>query len=83
LREGLFSGAEKDGVGMPGCLVGKRGDVKASETDERTFASVVVRDPVCAVSIGDVDLDDDQVGSIVRIELFYVFVDDDGVVVGR
>lgn len=57
--------------------------MQATETDERAFAAIVVSDAVSAVGVGDVDLNDDQIGGVVDGERLDVFVDDEGVVIRR
>ena len=64
LRKRLITGAEEDGVGVRSGFVGQRSDVESAEADERADAAVVVGDLVGAVGVGDVDLDDDEVGRV-------------------
>ena len=57
--------------------------MQASEADECASAAIVVGDPVGAVGVGDVDLDDDEIGGVVYSQRLDVFVDDEGGVIGR
>ena len=83
LREGLIAGTEKDDVGVRSGFCGKRGDVETAKADKGADAAVVVGDLVRAVCVGDVDLDDDEVGRVVERERLDVLVDDDDLVVRR
>ena len=80
-RERLLAGAEKDRVGVRGGFVGQRRHVQAAERDERAAGAIVVREPVGAPRVGDVDLDDDEIGTVVEIERRDMLVLDDRLVV--
>jgi hypothetical protein len=83
LREGLLARTEKDRISVRRRLVRQRRDVQAAERDERSPRAVVIGETVGAVGVGDVDLDDDQVRTVVGVEPLDVLVDNHGVVVGR
>ena len=74
LREGVLAGSEEDRVGVRRGFLGQRGDVQAAERDVRALAAVVIGNPIRAIGVGDVDLDDDQVRVIVEIERLDVLV---------
>ncbi len=57
--------------------------METAKANEGANTAVVVGDLVGAVGIGDVDLDDDEIGSVVEGERLNMLVDDDSVVVGR
>ena len=82
LREGLLRGSQDDGIGVWRCFVRQRGDVQAAEHDVRASRAVTIRDAVRAVCVGDVDLNQDQVGVIVCGQALDVFVDEDRLVAG-
>ena len=81
LRKCLLAGAEKDGVGVRRRFFGQRRDVQPAEHDERAASPVVVGDRVGAARVGDVDLNDDEVGTIVELQPRHVLVFDHGFVV--
>ena len=74
LRERVLAGPQKDRVGVRRGFVRQGRDVEAPQRDVRASRAIVVRDPVGAIGVGDVDLDDDEVGMIVEIELLDVLV---------
>jgi len=77
--KGVFAGPEHDRVRVRGCLVRKRRDVQSPEHHVGTAGAVVIRDAVGPVGIGDVDLNDDEIGVILEVERFDVLVlDRDG-----
>ena len=80
-RERLLSRAEKDRVGVRPGLVGKRRHVEPAERHETALRPIVVRDAIGTVRVGDVGLDDDEVGPVARVERLDVFVDDHGFIV--
>jgi hypothetical protein len=82
LGEGLLAGAEEDGIGVGGGFVGEGCDVEATKADEGSAGAVVVGEAVGAVGVGDVDLNDDEVGVVVEGEGLNVLVMDFGVIVG-
>ena len=82
LREGLLAGPEEHRVGVRRRLVGQRRHVQAAERDEDAFRPVVVGDAVGAARVGDVDLDDDEVGRVVGVERRDVLVHQHRLVVG-
>ena len=57
--------------------------MQAAETDKRSFGAIVVRELVGAIGVGDVDLNDDQVGRVIDFQRFHMFIHDDRAVVGR
>ena len=73
-RKGVFSRAEHDRVRVGRRFVRQRGDVKAAEDDVRAARAVMVGDAVGAVGVGDVDLNDHQVGVIVEVQRLDVLV---------
>jgi hypothetical protein len=84
LQEGgkrLLARAEDDRVGMRGGFVWKRRHVQAAEGDEDASGAVVVREPIGAVGVGDVDLNQDEVGPVVDSQRLDVLIDDRGVIV--
>jgi len=83
LRKGLFTGSEKDGVGVRSSLFGERGDVQTPKADKRATRAIVVGDAVRAIGVRDVDLDDDEVGGIIQSKGLDMLVDDGGAVVDR
>lgn len=72
----IFAGAEEDGIRVLGGFVGQRGDVQASERDEGSLAAVTIGDAISTEGRGDVDLDHNEVGSVVQIELFDMLVNE-------
>jgi hypothetical protein len=82
LRERLLAGAEEDRIRVRGGFIGERGHVQAAEGDEDAFRAIAIGERVGAFGVGDVDLDGDEIGSIVRVERGDVLVDDHGVIIG-
>jgi len=82
LRKGLFARTEKDrvrvrlGLGRKGC------HVQSPERDEAAAGSVEIGQPVRAVGVRDVDLDDDEIRAVVQGQRPDMFVLDDCVVIG-
>jgi hypothetical protein len=81
-RERLLARAEEDRVGMRRRFVGQGGDVQSTERDEAAARSIQIGKPIRPIRIGDVDLDDDEIGRIVERERLDVFVFEDGAIVG-
>jgi hypothetical protein len=54
--------------------------MQATESDKRTGGAIGVGEAVGAVSVGDVDLNHDQVGPSARVVRLDVFVHDRGVI---
>lgn len=77
----LFSGAQKDGIGVQCRLVRKCRDVQAPEADEGALATIVVGNTVRAIGVGDVHLHDDEVWIVVQVQWLNVLVGDHGLVV--
>ena len=48
--------------------------MESAEQNVRTPRSIVVSDLICPVCVGDIDLNDHQVGLVVKVELLDVFV---------
>jgi hypothetical protein len=67
---------------MESRLVRQRGDVEAAERHVGAPLSVVIRYPVRPVRVGDVDLQDHEIGPILQVELFDVLVLDPDLEVG-
>ena len=65
----VLSGSEEDRVRVRCRLVRQRRDVQAAEQRRRTPRAIVVRDLVRSIRVGDVDLNDDQVGRSSRSSL--------------
>ena len=80
LRKGLLAGAEKDRVGVRRRFGGQRRDMQATESHKRTGGTIRVGEAVGAVGVGDVDLNDDQVGPSDRVVRLDMFVHDRGVI---
>jgi hypothetical protein len=59
-------GTEEDGVRVRGRFVRQRRDVQAAQDDEHAAGAIAIGDSIGAVGVRDVDLDDDQVGFVVR-----------------
>jgi hypothetical protein len=78
----LLAGAEKDRVGVRERLVGKRCDMQTAERDVRTSRAVVIGDSIRAIRIRDVNLNQDEIGSILEIERHHVLVDQYRAIVG-
>jgi len=57
--------------------------MQPSETDKSPLLPVMVRNPVCAVGVGDVNLNHNQLGRIAEGERLDMFVHDNCAVVGR
>jgi hypothetical protein len=64
-------------------LVGKRGDMQSAQDNERASGAVLIRKPVGTSRAGDVDLNDDKIGSVVAIDWTHMFILEDGLVVWR
>ncbi len=86
-RERVLAGPQEDRVRVRRGLLRQGRDVEASEHDVGSPRPIVVGDPVGAVGVGDVDLDDDEVRVIVEIEPLDVLVLEDdfevGIEIGR
>src|SRR5262249_58836723 len=65
LRKRLRARSEKDRVGVRRGLVGQRCHVQAAEDDKDAFGAIGVGQGVCALRVGDVDLNRHQVRLIV------------------
>ena len=74
LREGVLARPEEDRVRVRRRLVRQRRDVQAAERDVGAARAIVIGDLVGAIRVGDVDLNDHQVGFVVEIELLDVLV---------
>src|SRR6266550_6641557 len=74
LREGVFSGSDKDRVCVRCRLIRQRCDVEATEQYVGTERTIVVSDLVCPICVGDVDLYDHQVWLVVEVDLLDVLV---------
>ena len=83
LREGLFSGAQENCIGVSGSLFRERGYMQPTQANEGSFRAVVVRNPVSAMGIRNVDLNHHQVGNIVEREPFYMLVHNEPTIVPR
>ncbi len=83
-RPGVVTRPEEDGVGMREGFHGKGGDVQSAQGNVRAPLTIVVGQPVGAVGRGDVDLNGHQIGLVVQIQGFDVFIlDSDLVVAGQ
>ena len=63
-------------------FLGQRRHVQAAEHDEDAFRAVGVGERVRALRVGDVDLNHDEIGTVVAGERLHVLVDDRRLVVG-
>ena len=57
--------------------------MQSAERDEHPAGAVVVGEPIRTVGVGDVDLDDDEIGLVVSGQPLDVLVDDHRLVVRR
>jgi hypothetical protein len=57
--------------------------MESTETDKRTLVTVVVRNPIRPIGVGDVNLNYHQVRCVVECERLHMFVHNHGVVVSR
>jgi hypothetical protein len=55
--------------------------VQSTQRHENTLGAVVIRDAISAIGVGDIDLDQDQVGLVVNDERRNMLVNDLGMVV--
>jgi hypothetical protein len=67
LREGVFSGSDKDCVCVRRRLIRQRRDVEATEQYVGTPRTIVVSDLIRAMCVGDVDLNDYQVWLVIEV----------------
>jgi hypothetical protein len=82
LRERLLTRAEEDGVRVMGRLLREGSHVQSTERDESTPRAIRVGQPIRAIRVGDVDLNDDEVRTIVGGQGLDVLVDEHRLVVG-
>ena len=73
-RKRVFTRAEHDRVRIRDSFVRQRGDVQPPKHDVRSARPVVVRDAIGPIGIGDVDLDDHEIGVVVQVERLHVLV---------
>src|SRR5947208_250777 len=72
--EGVLPRSDEDRVRVWCCFIRQRRNVEAAERDVGAARTIVVGDSVRAIGVGDVDLNDHQVGSIVEIERLDVLI---------
>ena len=70
----MFTGSEKDCVGVRRRFIGKGGDVETAKENISTTRTIVISNLVRAIGVGDVDLNDYQVGLVVEVKLLNVLV---------
>ena len=81
LRPGIFTGAEKDGVGVFGGFFRERGDVQTTQHYVSATLAVMVRDSIGPVGRRYVDLDYDHVGPVIEEQFLNVFVGNTDIIV--
>ena len=66
LRKRLLARPQKDRVGVRRRFFWQRSDVQAPERDKRTTTAIMFRQPIRTLRVGDVNLDDHQIGPVVE-----------------
>ena len=74
LRKRLLTRANEDCISMGSGLVGQRRHMQPIECDERAVRAIVIGQSVGSIGVGDVNLDDDEVGPVVRAQRLNVIV---------
>src|SRR5205823_7019837 len=72
----LLRRTEKHGVGLRRRFVGQRRHVQSAQRDERAPGPVLVGEAVGTIGVRDVDLNQHQIGLIVKGERLHVLVDE-------
>ena len=70
----MLTRPEKDRVCVGRCLIRQRRYMKAAENYVSAPRPIMIGNLVCPISVGDIDLNDHQVGFVVQIELLNVFI---------
>ena len=70
----MLAGSDEDRVCMGRCFIRQRCNMQAAERYVGSTRTIVVRDPVRPIGIGDIDLNDHQVGLVVEVELLDVLI---------
>lgn len=81
-RECLLAGADEDGVGVARRFLGHGGDVQPAECDEAALGAIVIGQRIGAIGVGDIDLDDDEIGRVVGAQQLDMIVDQLRLIVG-
>jgi len=74
----LLAGSQKDGVGVGRGFLGQRGHVQSAKGHKAALGPTPVSDTVGAIGVGDVDLNDHEVGRVVsqQVQRLDVLVDE-------